>query len=182
MRQRQGELPLTHATGDQAGIALLFYLLGTCALAQKHFVRATQLLGIAEVQRQRAGGADYHTLGPQARLAVLLETLRTTLGEARFTAAWHTGQALTVEQAIADALVTPASPDMGQPPATPNGLTAREVEVLRLLAQRFTYAEIAEQLVISRRTGNAHVTAIYSKLNVTTRKAAVALALEDDLL
>jgi DNA-binding CsgD family transcriptional regulator len=56
------------------------------------------------------------------------------------------------------------------------------VEVLRLLAQHLTYAEIAEQLVISRRTVNAHATAIYSKLGVTTRKAAVSAAAAHHLL
>jgi predicted ATPase/DNA-binding CsgD family transcriptional regulator len=193
VRQRQGALttagqlyrealPLTHATGDKAGIALLFYLLGRQAIAQKHYARAVQLLAIAAAQRERAGGADYHTLGAQETPEALMATLRTRLGAARFTTQWHTGQALPLEQAIVYALATPEATEGSQPQAAMVGLTAREVEVLRLLAQRFTYAEIAEQLVISRRTVNAHVTAIYSKLNVTTRKAAVALALEDDLL
>ena len=48
----------------------------------------------------------------------------------------------------------------------PDGLTAREVEVLRLLAQGLTDTQIAEQLVISPRTVNNHLTSIYSKIQV----------------
>ena len=48
------------------------------------------------------------------------------------------------------------------------GLTAREVVVLRLLAQGLTDAQIAETLVISTRTVNAHLRSIYSKLDVTS--------------
>ena len=51
----------------------------------------------------------------------------------------------------------------------PADLSEREVEVLRHLAQGLTYAQIAEQLVISRRTVNGHVTSIYSKLGVASR-------------
>ena len=193
VRQRQGSLlaagklyrealALTYAIGDKAGMALLFYLLGTLAYAQKQFVRAAHLFGIAAAQRDQAGGADYHTLSNHERPEDLLTTVRTTLGEVRFTAQWQAGQTLPVEQAISYALTMPASTDVALPPFARVGLTGREVEVLRLLAQRLTYAEIADTLVISRRTVNAHVTAIYSKLNVTTRKAAVALAAAHDLL
>ncbi len=62
------------------------------------------------------------------------------------------------------------------------GLTAREVEVLRLVAQGLTYAQIAEQLIISRRTVNAHLTSIYSKLGVNGRIAATRFALDHYIL
>jgi DNA-binding NarL/FixJ family response regulator len=52
------------------------------------------------------------------------------------------------------------------------------VEVLRLLAQGLTDAQIAEQLVISPRTVNAHLTSIYRKIGVTSRTAAARYALE----
>jgi DNA-binding NarL/FixJ family response regulator len=68
------------------------------------------------------------------------------------------------------------------PPTYPAGLTAREVEVLRLLAQGLTYAQIADKLIISRRTVNGHVTSIYSKLGVTTRATATRFAVEHNLV
>lgn len=61
------------------------------------------------------------------------------------------------------------------------GLTTREVEVLRLLVQGLTYAQIADTLVVSRRTVNAHATSIYSKLGVTSRAQATRLAIEQRL-
>jgi DNA-binding CsgD family transcriptional regulator len=64
--------------------------------------------------------------------------------------------------------------------ANPAGLTAREVEVLELLAEGATDAEIAAQLVISVRTAGHHVSAILRKLDVPSRARAAALA--DELL
>jgi len=67
-------------------------------------------------------------------------------------------------------------------PSYPDGLTAREVEVLRLLAQGLTSAQIAEHLVISVVTVNFHVRSIYSKLGVTSRAAAARYAVEHHLV
>src|SRR5207247_11365303 len=92
------------------------------------------------------------------------------------------GSALSAEQALtAKAPVTLPQPlsaqqsstPLAKPEATyPDGLTAREVEVLRLLAQGLTDAQIAEQLVISPRTVNNHLTSIYQKIQVSSRSAA----------
>ncbi len=73
-------------------------------------------------------------------------------------------------------------PATTQTPAYPDGLTAREVEVLRLLAQGWTDAQIAGHLVISPRTVNRHTISLYSKLNVSSRAAATRYAIEHDLL
>jgi DNA-binding NarL/FixJ family response regulator len=60
--------------------------------------------------------------------------------------------------------------------ARPSGLTSREVEVLRLVAQGLSNADIADQLVLSRRTVHAHLRSIFAKLGVSTRTAAVRKA------
>ena len=68
------------------------------------------------------------------------------------------------------------APPVPKAPTYPDGLTAREVEVLRLVAQGLTDAQVAEQLVISPRTVNTHLTSIYAKIQVSSRSAATAYA------
>ena len=64
----------------------------------------------------------------------------------------------------------------------PGDLTAREVEVLRLVAAGLTDALIAERLTLSVRTVQAHLRSVYSKLGVNTRSAATRAALEHGLV
>lgn len=64
----------------------------------------------------------------------------------------------------------------------PESLTAREQEVLGLIAQGLPNKEIAERLVITERTVKFHVSAIMGKLGATNRTEAVALARQRDLL
>jgi DNA-binding CsgD family transcriptional regulator len=59
----------------------------------------------------------------------------------------------------------------------PDGLTEREVEVLRLVAQGRTSREIGDELVLSMRTVERHITNIYAKINSHTRAQATAYAL-----
>lgn len=71
------------------------------------------------------------------------------------------------------------------PPRTsgiPAGLTARELEVLRLVAQGMTDAQVAEKLIISPRTVNWHLTSIYGKIGVSSRSAATRYAIEQRLV
>jgi DNA-binding NarL/FixJ family response regulator len=101
---------------------------------------------------------------------------------------------MTLEEAVA--LPEPAplhQPTAGAPwplpdrrppaPTTPTDeLTAREVEVLRLLAQGLSNSRMAEHLVISPRTVHAHIRSIYSKLGLTSRVAATRYAIDHRLL
>jgi DNA-binding NarL/FixJ family response regulator len=62
--------------------------------------------------------------------------------------------------------------------ANPAGLTARQLEVLALLVEGLTNAEIAERLVVSPRTAEHHVAAVLSKLGALSRREAVRRASE----
>jgi DNA-binding NarL/FixJ family response regulator len=64
----------------------------------------------------------------------------------------------------------------------PAGLTAREVDVLRLVALGLSDAEVAERLVLSVRTVNAHLRSVYRKLGVGSREAAGRFAREHGLV
>src|SRR5207247_705822 len=132
-----------------------------------------RLLGSAETLREARGTP----IPPVYRASYerSVAAARDRLGEKAFAAAWAQGRTMTPEQALAaegqPLLPTPNPP--ARPAATyPDGLTAREVEVLRLLAQGLTDAQIAEQLVISPRTVNNHLTSIYQKIQVSSRSAA----------
>jgi DNA-binding NarL/FixJ family response regulator len=122
--------------------------------------------------------------------------LRRQLGPAACAALWAVGRAMSPKQALAAAgpaaepaypLAAPETPTESpqQPalrPGYPAGLSEREVDVLRLLAQGLSYGEIAETLVISPRTVNRHLTSIYHKLHVTSRHAAARFAVDHHLV
>jgi predicted ATPase/DNA-binding CsgD family transcriptional regulator len=153
---------------------------------------AAQLWGAAEALRESQG----LPIPPFIRSAYerSVAAARAQLGEKAFAAAWEEGRTMTAEQALAAQGRTsvPTAPPI--PPAArsaplakclaiyPAGLTPREMEVLRLLAQGLTSAQIAERLVIGLVTVNSHVRSIYSKLGVTSRAAATRYALEHQLL
>ena len=64
----------------------------------------------------------------------------------------------------------------------PGGLTGREIEVLRLVAAGHSNTEVARRLVLSEKTIARHLSNIFTKIDVSSRTAAVAYAHEQDLL
>jgi DNA-binding NarL/FixJ family response regulator len=64
----------------------------------------------------------------------------------------------------------------------PDGLTPRELEVVGLVAEGLTDAQVAERLFVSLRTVNAHLRSIYRKLDVRSRSAATRYAVEQGLV
>lgn len=89
----------------------------------------------------------------------------------------HAGRPTLAPEAT-EALIHAAT----QPPEPGFDLTPREKEVLALMVQGLNNREIAEELVISRSTAKFHVSSILSKLAVSSRTEAVALAVQKELV
>ncbi|MFI8931728.1 LuxR C-terminal-related transcriptional regulator [Streptomyces sp. NPDC053474] len=170
--------------GDVLVAALCCLGLAGHSAQQERYARAAWLLGYAESARRLTGD-------PVAMLPSLLDeqeavqrAVRGALGEAAF-ARWHgLGARLTgtdVLAAVRADLDVPASarplPDARRGGAA-DALTPREREVAALVARGLSNREIAERLVISKRTADTHVERILAKLDVTSR-ADVPAALED---
>jgi DNA-binding CsgD family transcriptional regulator len=157
--------------------------LARVALASDEPVRAARLLGLAEIfpsfqsfQTHQTEGIERVTTAVQARL-----------GEAAFTAAVADGRTLAWAEALAeiDALIGTLANAVAPVPPTPpptHGLSQREVEVLRLLADGQSNRAIAEALSLSERTIQTHVFHIFAKLRVSSRAAAAAYAVRHALI
>ena len=184
-------LSLAKELGNETLLAWHVWGLARVAVAQAQLKRAARLFG--------AAGVRYDVnkeLNPKQRddYKRTVENLRARLGEQAFAAAWAEGCKMTMEQILA-ASETDSTPkivsSMSQSPTVveapseltyASDLTVRELEVLRLVAQGWTDAQIAEQLVISRRTVNAHLTSIYRKIQVSSRSAATRYAIDRKLV
>jgi non-specific serine/threonine protein kinase len=174
----QEGLSLAQEVGDQWAVAhCLDGFAGLFALERQPQL-AARLFGAADGVRERIGAG----LPPafQAWRDRELPLARSAIGNVAFEAAFVEGRCLALEQALAllDA-PEPGSPQAATPAALP--LTAREIEVLRLVAAGLTNAQIAEKLVVSPTTVNAHLRNIYRKLDLTSRAAAVRFAVEHGL-
>ena len=160
---------------DLLGVALIDALDGRPA-------RAARLWAAAEALREAIGLAivlwDHAPTDYQARLAAT----RSQLGEEAFAAAWEEGRAMTPEEAI-DYALRPEErlPESRDVFAFPSGLSAREVDVLKLVAEGLTNAQIGQKLFISTRTVNRHLNSIYKKLGVNSRSEVTRFAIEHGL-
>ncbi len=157
--------------GDKGALASCLEGLASLVAAQGELVRAARFWGAAERLRETIGTPNPPV--ERADYGRAVASARAQLGE----------QALATPGQVA--LPTPgelsSSPTTASPPPYPDGLTAREVEVLRVVAQGLTNEQVAQRLVISPRTVDTHLTSIYSKIGVSSR-AATRYAIEHHLV
>lgn len=156
--------------------------------------RAARLMGAATTLRENIGAPI--SPNERAEYDAHLATLKAALGK-RFEPVLAAGKSLPMDRAIALAMEVQAVPRPGLPPGgtagrkrankvdrdkNPWGLTAKQIEVLRLAARSLSNAQIAEELVLSPRTIDAHLYEIYQAMGVSTRLAAVQLAKDHGLI
>ena len=181
-------LTLYRELGNTFLLALSLEELGAVVAAQERPVWTARLLGVASTLREALGSPPLPF--ERTNYNRMVAYARTQLGEEVFAKALAEGRTMTPEQALAarepatmPQQVCTESPLTSLAKASTNlwGLTAREMEVLRLLARGLSNAQIAEELVVSLLTVKAHLRSIYSKLGVTSRSAATRYALEHHL-
>ena len=181
------ELRVLRDLGNKPKIS--YCLLGLAAIAalRGRPDRAARLWVAAEALREEIGLAlvlwDHSVTDYEA----LLADARSQLGEAGWEKAQNEARDMALEQAIDDALAGDQVPSSAEqepsasPETPPAGLSAREVDVLKFVAQGLTNARIAQELFISPNTVNRHLNSIYHKLDVGSRSEATRFAIAHGL-
>ena len=168
-------LELARDLGDARLTAYGLVNVARAAAEQKQAWRAARLLAASNVLCDTVG---IRWGVPQQRdYDHGLAAARTALGESSFAAAWAEGRALSLDQAVTEALTMQEpkpSTEVRTRRRLPGGLTEREAEVLRLVAQGKTNRQVADELVLSERTVAHHLGSIFSRLGVSSRAAATA--------
>lgn len=172
----QGSLEIFWELRALVGIARLVERLAGIASVTGQPERATRLFAAASALRERIGSRltpipdfGYDHLGPIARL-------RASLGGDAFQMAWADGLSRPVDEIVADALAVGVSGTESSATRAA-GLSARELEVLRLLVDGCSNKEIAARLHVSQNTVASHVAHILNKLGVESRTAAATQAM-----
>ena len=122
------------------------------------------------VEKARSAGASGYLLKDASGEEVVLAVRRAIDGQR------------TISPGIAGS-ATPVLPGDGEEAAEDApSLTEREVQILQMLADGCTPAEVAERLFISPKTVRNHLTKVYDKLDVNSRSAAIVVGLQHHLI
>jgi len=156
-------------------------------VAQGKAVWAARLWGAAEALREAVSIPRPPI--EQAAYERSVANARRKMGEKAFSAVWFQGRGMTPERALAarGQETTPSvatvmtTPPTASTPAYFAGLTAREVEVLRLVVRGLTNTDIADELGLSEKTIAHHLTHIFNKTGSENRAAAAAFAIRHGL-
>ncbi|MGI5170103.1 LuxR C-terminal-related transcriptional regulator [Spirillospora sp. CA-253888] len=159
------------AVGDLYHVALAFDLYAFCLTDLGETEKAALLLGAVDALWARMKIERGPQWGSVARRSV--DKLVTTMGEDSYTEASARGATLSAADAIRVIRGERAVPDA---PARRSPLTKREEQVARLVAQGLSNRQIAEKLVISKRTADSHIEHILTKLGFMSRAQIAAWA------
>jgi ATP/maltotriose-dependent transcriptional regulator MalT len=120
----------------------------------------------------------------QAMVRQAVRTCQAALGAEAFEKATARGAQMPLEDVVrlSEGPFRDAASDAPVDPASLGAITARERDVLRLLAEGLTDQQIADQLFLSKRTVSTHVASILAKLDVDSRTAAASAAIRNGLI
>jgi predicted ATPase/class 3 adenylate cyclase/DNA-binding CsgD family transcriptional regulator len=190
LRRFRDALKAQRELGARWLLANLMAEFAIVALALGQAERAARLAGSVEVISEAVSGGPIPIV--EAIYRPGLGTMREVLGDERFAAERQRGRRMTMDEVIDEALAiepTAVLPDAPAPtartraaPTFPDGLSAREVDVLRLMADGRTTGEIGKQLVIQPRTVETHITHVYQKTGCRNRAEATQYAQRHGLL
>jgi DNA-binding NarL/FixJ family response regulator len=105
-----------------------------------------------------------------------------TVGQLRFAALFAVGRGIETRDAVAEALAVANGTKRRRVASAPASLTARELDVLRLLAAGQSNPEIASALVLSVKTVERHLANAYAKIGARSRVEAATYVVTHDLL
>jgi predicted ATPase/DNA-binding CsgD family transcriptional regulator len=178
---REG-LKLSAELGNEADVAHCLERLASMYGAEGKILRAARLWGAEEMLLEKLEDAVYTYVPDRSLHRSQVSAARSQLDEAAWTAAWTEGRVMSLEQAVEYALEQEPTPDPAAPKTYLAGLSAREADVLRLVATGLTNAEVAKKLFLSSRTVDWHLSSIYRKLGLHSRAGASRFASEHGLL
>jgi predicted ATPase/DNA-binding CsgD family transcriptional regulator len=168
----QEALPLWRQAGARHGLALCLIGLAGVLAGRRRDMLAARFLGTADrllesigVQLEASDALDYREIESSLR-----GRLGVQLGQVR------------QEPVALDFLLSQLRPEPANPGSLLDGLTQRELEVLKITALGASNKEIADRLSISPQTVMTHLRSIFRKLDVSSRTAAARWANEHGLL
>lgn len=174
------EMQAWHIANALEGLAIAAEAERSAEISVQLFGAADKVRSVYGVPLEPALVDDY---------AMIYGRLRARLGDAAFSEHWLVGQNMETVDAIEAGLTFAAStvasdsldPEIEGKPVNDFNLTPREREVLALMAEGRSNAEIADALFMSPRTAGVHVSHVLAKLSVDNRSAAVSVALKNGL-
>jgi predicted ATPase/DNA-binding CsgD family transcriptional regulator len=175
-------LSLFNEYGDATVLIDVMQGVALAAIAWRQPERAAHLLGAAEALREKLGG-EFTVQTDRVAHERALKSLHSALGQHELDAAWQAGRQITVAEAFAEirAISIPTAA-VDSEIGTTIKLSPRELDVLRLLAVGHPDRAIADELFLSVRTVEAHVSRTLTKLGVKSRTAAVGAAIAAGLI